>query len=117
MRKLILSLFAIISLSACTTNHGTYTVISNQVADLDNIDLSTAKKVRNVEGSSVGHIVIFFPAGELNPNVESAMNDAFKNVDGDLFTNARVHSTFFWIPYIYGRNAMYIEGDVVKTRK
>ena len=106
-----------IIISACTTNHGTFTVISNQIVDLDNINIATTKKTRNVEGESVGHIIIFIPAGELKPDLESAMNDAFSKVDGDLFTNAEVHSTFYYIPYIYGRSSMTIKGDVVKTRK
>ena len=53
----------------------------------------------------------------MNPNVESAMQDAFTRVDGDIFTNARVSSFVFYFPYIYGRFSQTIEGDVVKTRK
>ena len=115
MRK-ILALFAIILLSACSVNHGTFTVISKNVVDLDNIDLSTQEKIDNVHGVSRAHIVIFFPFGEMNPNVESAMSDAFRKTDGDLFTDATIKSYFFYIPYIYGQSAVTIEGDVIKTR-
>ena len=115
MKKILPLLFC--CLCSCTVNHGTYTVISNQIVDLDNLDLEKCPKIRNVEGESVGHIAIFIPIGEMNPNVESAMVDAFKNSDGDLFTNASLHSMFFWIPYIYGQVSFTINGDIVKTRK
>lgn len=115
--KKILALIMVVLLSACSVNQGTFTVISKNVVDLDNIDLSAQEKIDNVYGVSRAHIVIFFPFGEMNPNVESAMNDAFRKADGDLFTDATVKSYFFYIPYIYGQDAVTIEGDVIKTRK
>ena len=117
MKKILCTTLLALGLSACSVNHGTFTVISNQVADLDNLDLSTSQKVRNVKGESIGHIVIVIPVGELNPNVESAMTDAFTKVDGDVFTNARVSAFWFYIPYLLGRFQLDIEGDVIKTRK
>lgn len=115
MKKLILILL-LVSMSACTANLGTFTLISKNVVSLDNFDISKADKIRNVKGTSVGQIIFVFPIGELNPNVESAMTDAFKKVDGDLFTDAQVTQGGFYIPYIYGRFWVNIEGDVVKTR-
>lgn len=115
MKKIILFLCAVM-LSACTTNQGTFTVLSKNVVDLDNLDLSTQKKVENIEGTSRGHIVVFIPCGETNPNVESAMTEVFKKADGDLLTDASVTSYFFWIPYIYGQFGVTVEGDVIKTR-
>jgi hypothetical protein len=117
MKKLITLIAGMSLLSACSYDQGTFTVISNQIADLDNINLETAQKIRNVEGKSVGEIFILIPVGDMNPNVETAMQDAFTRVDGDIFTNARVSSFAFYFPYIYGRFSQTIEGDVVKTRK
>ena len=116
MKKLF-SLLALIILSACSTNHGTFTVLSKNIVDLDNLDLSTQQKVKNVEGESTGYIAIVFPFGELNPNIESAMTDAFNRTDGDLFTNATVKSYGFYIPYIYGQFGVSVEGEVIKTRR
>ena len=116
MKKLF-SLIVVLMLSACTTNHGTFTVLSKNIVDLDNLDLSTQQKIKNVEGKSVGHIVIAIPFGEMNPSLESAMTDAFNRTDGDLFTDATIKSYFFYIPYVYGQAGVVVEGDVIKTRQ
>jgi len=117
MKNIFLTFGILFCLSGCMIDHGTFTVLSNQISDIDNINLATKHKIKNVKGSSVWHIVILFPFGELNPNIESAMNDAFKTIDGDMFINAKVTESFFYFPYIYGRFAINVEGDTIKTRQ
>lgn len=103
--------------TGCTTNQGHFTVISSNIVDLDNIDLQTKNKLRNVRGESSSYTVFMIPFGELNPNPESAMQDAFSRTDTDLFVNAQLDYSFFWIPCIWSKNTVSVEGEAVKTRK
>ena len=116
MKKSIIALAFVLLASGCTVNHGTYTVISKNVVNLNDFDISKTDKIRNVKGSSVRHSILFFSFGEMNPNIESAIDDGFKKADGDLFTDAKVTETAFTV-ILYGMHSVNIQGDVVKTRK
>lgn len=100
--------------SACSTNLGNFTVISNKIVDVKNFDLNKAPQTKHVTGTDEKYIIIFFPTGV--PTLSAAMNDAFRNSDADLLTNASIEKSFFYIPYIFGRSAFTIEGNAVKTR-
>lgn len=110
----VLTLAAI--LGACTTNQGTFTVLSKNVVDLSHFDISKADKIRNVKGKSSAYHILWGTFGETNPNIESAMDDAFKKVDGDLFVDARVDSGYFTVG-LFGQSWVEVSGDVVKTRR
>jgi hypothetical protein len=114
--KKILILLCFVSVSGCSTNHGTFTVASNRIVNLKEFGVNGNKKVKNVIGKDVGHIISFIPAGKMNPNVNDAMNDAFRKTDTDLLTDVTVTSWGFYIPYIYGQFGWKVQGDAVKTR-
>jgi hypothetical protein len=115
MKKYI-CLVCLVLLSACSTNHGTFTVASNKIVDLNNFDANGTRKMKNVIGEDKAHIISFIPVGSMNPNVGEAMNDAFRKTDTDLMTDVTVKSWFFYIPYIYGQIGWKVQGDAVKTR-
>ncbi len=119
MKKFILMLEVLTGLfcSACTTDLGHFTVISKDLVNLDYLDIQKQPKIKNVVGNSTGYIITLFPSGMMNPNPEDAMKDAFKRVDGDLFINAQITSSLFYIPYIFGRINVSVQGDVIKTVK
>ena len=112
MRKLILGI--ILLLSACTTTHGTFTVMSNKIVDIKNFDINKAERIKNVEGEDVAHIIIFIPTGV--PTITGAMNEAFSKTDTDVMTDVTLKQRAFYIPYIYGQQAWIVSGDAVKTR-
>lgn len=114
--KKILILAAAALISACSVNHGTFTVMSNKIVNVNDFDLDKADKIKNVKGTDRSHIIIFF-ATKANPNLSDALNDAFRKADGDVMTDVTVTSWGWWIPYIYGQSGWTVEGDVVKTRK
>lgn len=115
MNKIIIS-FIVCLLSACSISHGNFTVLSNKIVDLENFNAGTSKKIKNVTGKDTSHVIIFFPIGKLNPNINDALNDVFRNADGDLMTDVSVVETVFYIPYIYGKFEWKVKGDVLKTR-
>ena len=47
-------------------------------------------------------------------DIENAVDDALKRVDGDVMTNATIKLKGFWIPYVYGESRYIVEGDVWK---
>lgn len=103
-------------ISGCSVNHGTYTVMSNKIVNVNEFDLDKSDKIKNIKGTDRSHIIIFFNT-KANPNLSDALNDAFRKADGDVMTDVTVTSWFWWIPYIYGQSGWTVEGDVVKTRK
>ncbi len=112
--KNLLVLFVFL-LSACSVNHGNFTVLSNKIVSTKDFDVGTSKRVRNVEGKDMAHLIIAFPTG--TPKLEGALNDAFQKTDTDVMTDVTVKSWFWWIPYVYGNAGWEVVGDAVKTRK
>ncbi len=116
MKKVIAMLLTTAALAGCTTHEGTFTVLSKNVVNLDHFDISKADKNRNVKGKSSANHILWGTLGETNPNIESAMDDAFQKVDGDMFVDAKVTSGGFSV-LLFGQSWVEVSGDVVKTRK
>ena len=116
MKKIVISLCVGILLSACTRSQGTFTIISNRNVNLDNVNLLKMPVKRNVEGSSVEHTVVIIPFGEMNPNISSALEDGCSIANGDVFVNAEIKESSFYIPYLYGRSSVTVKGDVLKIK-
>lgn len=116
MKKFITLLLYVFLVSACTTHQGTFTIISKNVVNLDHVDIDKAEKIKNVEGCTTMHSLLFFNFGETNTGMEAAMTDAFLVADGDLFVDATVYDYTYGIPFIYTQSGTCIKGDMVKTR-
>jgi len=114
MKKLVLILASIL-LPACTVTHGTFTVMSNKIVDVNNFELGKASRIKNVQGDDTQHIIIFIPTGI--PTITNALNDVFEKTDSDVMTDVTVKSWYWYIPYIYGNSGWEVTGDDIKTRK
>ena len=62
MKKLVLVLVSIL-LPACTVTHGTFTVMSNKIVDVNNFELGKASRIKNVQGDDTQHIITLIPTG------------------------------------------------------
>ncbi|MCA8954849.1 MAG: hypothetical protein KDC87_02180 [Planctomycetes bacterium] len=103
-------------LSGCVLNHGDFTVISNKLMRLSEFELSKADRKKGVVGQDIAHIILFIPTkGQIT--IEEAVDDALNKGGGDVLTDAKVKSWFWYIPYIYGQAGWSVTGDVVKTRR
>ena len=110
MRNLLISLITIVLFTGCWNQRvGDFSVISSRNFDL-NSDYVLLEK--GVIGEDTQYIIIFIPTGQIN--IENAVDDALKRVDGDVMTNATIKLKGFWIPYIYGESRYIVEGDVWK---
>lgn len=76
MKMKFLSVVSLMLLSACTVNHGDFTVLSNKIVSTQDFDMGTSQRIRNVEGEDMAHMIIIFPTG--TPRLEAALNDAFE---------------------------------------
>ena len=110
MRNLLISLITIVLFAGCWNQRiGDFSVISSRNFDL-NSDYVLLEK--GVTGEDTQYIIIFIPTGQIN--IENAVDDALKRVDGDVMTNATIKLQGFYIPYIYGESRYVVEGDVWK---
>lgn len=114
MKKIIVLVITLL-ISACTTDHGTFTVMSNKIVNVKDFELDKTDITKKVKGSDTSHIIVFFPT-KSNPNISGALKDAFDQADGDVMTDVNVYTKFWYIPYIYGQSSWNVDGDVVKTR-
>lgn len=113
MRKYLV-LIMLLLCSACSTNLGNFTVVSNKIVDVKNFDLNNARKIPHVKGEDYVHIIGWIPLGR--PSLAAAMNSVFYTSDSDLLTNTSITYSWWVIPYMYGQEKYIIEGDAVKTR-
>lgn len=81
--------------------------------DLNNVELE------KVETDAIGQdkCPIFIIVQNRMPSVDEAMRDALKKSGGDLMQNVTIKTNFWWIPYIYGRTTLTVQGDVYKVKK
>ena len=109
MRNLLISLTIVLFTGCWNQRLGDFSVISSRNFDL-NSDYVLLEK--GVIGEDTQYIIIFIPTGQIN--IENAVDDALKRVDGDVMTNATIKFQGFYIPYIYGESRYVVEGDVWK---
>ena len=110
MRNLLILLITIVLFAGCWNQRiGDFSVISSRNFDL-NSDYVLLEK--GVTGEDTQYIIIFIPTGQIN--IENAVDDALKRVDGDVMTNATIKLQGFYIPHIYGESRYVVEGDVWK---
>lgn len=92
---------------------GQLPVASPEKIDLNNVELE------KVETGVIGQdkCPIFVIVQNRMPSVDEAMRDALKKSGGDLLQNVTITTRFWWIPYIYGRTTLTVQGDVYKVKK
>ena len=105
----------VLLLSACKVSHGNFTVLSNRLVNTHSFHVNTDKKMNNVIGEDVAHIIVLVPT-KANPNLNDALNDVFRNTDADLMTDVEITSWNWFIPYVYGQIGWRVQGDALKTR-
>jgi len=117
MRTFALLIALSLLCGACTTHHGTYTVLSNKIVNVENFDASNVV-ARNIEGEDTLYYIFGQPAGKMNPNLADALTDAFEKAGGgDAMSDVTVltRTGGFWPFYTYYKYV--VKGDVIKTRQ
>lgn len=117
MNKIVLvpSILAGIFLSGCTHRIADLTYVSTKNISQEELATATSDNER-VIGEDTSHIIIFIPTGQ--PNAEEALDRAIEKRKGGIaLKNATIHSSWFYIPYIYGRSTISVEGEVLVPRK
>lgn len=104
-----------LSLNACVTRHGDFSVLSNKLIRLSDFELDKADRVKGLTGKDVNHIIFIFSTNPA-PTLEAALDDALEKGGGDVLTDAVIKSWNWYVPLIYGQNGWSVKGDVVKTR-
>ncbi len=114
MKKLVALAFISLLLSACTTDHGNFTVLSNKIVNTQDFSLDQNPNQKNVKGESIQHSILFFSInGE--PTINDALNDVLRKSDSDVMTDAQIKYVD-WTILLYGQRGWTIQGNAVKTR-
>jgi len=110
---LAVALSGAVFLSGCAHRIADLTYVSTKTISQEEL-ASTTTDGERVEGKDTAHIIIFFPMG--TPNAEEALDRAIEKKKGGVaLKNATIHSNWFYIPYIYGRSTISVEGEVLTT--
>lgn len=97
--------------SGCAHRIADLTYVSTKAISQQEL-ASTTSDGERVDGKDSAHIIIFIPTG--TPNAEEALDRAIEKKKGGVaLKNATIHSNWFYIPYIYGRSTITVEGEVL----
>jgi copper chaperone CopZ len=104
------------SFVCCTANLGTFTLVSTR-----NIDWSRASEFtrsnQRVSGEDVRKIIVIIPT-KANITIQEAVDNALQKVPGAVaMVDVVLKLQNYYIPYIYGRAAVYVEGSVLVDTK
>lgn len=101
--------------SGCAHRIADLTYVSTKAMSQDEFAFATTDGER-VKGKDSIHILLIFPTG--TPNAEEALDRAIEQKAGGVaLKNATIHSNWFYIPYIYGRSTITVEGEVLTLDK
>ncbi len=108
MKRLIISLIVIVSLSSCS-----YRVMDFSIVSTKNVEFSKFSDLergsQRIEGEDSKPIIIIIPTGM--PNGEEAIDRAIESVPGAVaLVDGVLTYKWFYIPYIYGKYTYIVEG-------
>tara|TARA_R110000744_G_scaffold380110_2_gene499817 strand:+ start:293 stop:673 length:381 start_codon:yes stop_codon:yes gene_type:complete len=113
LKKIVLASSVLVGmfLSGCSHRIADLTYVSTKNISQEELATSTSDNER-VKGEDSSHIIIFIPTG--NPSAEEALDRAIEQRKGGVaLKNATIHSSWFYIPYIYGKTTITVEGEVL----
>jgi hypothetical protein len=103
------TLLLLILFAGCWNNRiGEFSVISTQGFEL-NSDYVLLEK--GTMGVDIQYIFVVVPS-QRNISIESAVDDALRDLNGHIMTDVTARHQGFFIPYFYGENRIVVEGDV-----
>lgn len=112
MKKILLLIFALLSLTACSTHIGNFSAFSTGTYRGENIDAQHLVK-SNAEGSSCRTWFLFIPFGA-HPKLDQAASEALSEMNGDFMANARLYDTW-WSVILFSGGCYKLQGDVYRT--
>lgn len=115
VRKVLLRIISVIfyimimmMLAGCATRLVDFTVISTKNIEWNRADEFERADERS-QGEDVAHLIIFIPTSAVS--VEAAVDRAIETVPGAVaLVDGVVRRRFWWIPYVYGQDAIIVEG-------
>jgi hypothetical protein len=110
---LVSALLALVAAAGCATRSD-LTAVSTKNVKLDPLRLDPARAKGRVSGEDCTHIIIIIPASG-PPTIDEAIDRALESKRANLMTDAVVRWSFFWIPYIYGKECWRAEGEAYDT--
>lgn len=113
---LILSILALSSLTSCSNRLLDVTILSTKNIDLNNLSGYNTDTNKRVTGENYTDIICFIPLGY--PSAKEAADRAIEQQGGKCvgLTNATLTERWWYIPLIYGRIYLEVEGDPIMKK-
>lgn len=102
--------------SSCTQRIADLTFMSTKNVDMNHAPGYRTDSNHRVEGKDVGHMIVVFPTRL--PNAKEAIDKAIEQSGSDCvgLSNMKLEHSFWYIPYVYGRETFTATGDPVYKR-
>ena len=122
MKKIMLaaSMGTMLLMTGCSQRLGEFTVASTK--NVSDLQTTPTTPKAHTEGETCINTILIFSFGNRQNRIQEAMDNAINNgkkrgIQGDLLLNSRIYWNDWYIPFIYGRNCITVEGDLVKVKK
>lgn len=115
MNKLF-SLFLVFFLAACTTDHGSYSVISSAPMNLYTLTTNNTIVAEQVSGQDSQFNIFFIPLNQ-KPKLDDIIEKLVQKHNGDYMSNVTIEYKTLVLMSLYQQMMWKVTGDVVRVHK
>jgi hypothetical protein len=112
--RVLTALLVLLAISGCSTQIGSFTLVSTHNAELSRIDLKKLDLGRHT-GDSSRFWILFIPFGR-ETTIEQAIDRALENGKGDFMLNARIYDDS-WTCLLFSWESYVVRGEVGLSTK
>lgn len=116
MTKTALCLALLLLVSACTSQHGSFSAISPRPMSLYNLAADNETVAESVTDTQTRYFFLFIPFGSA-PKVDNAAEALLQQYRGDYLANAAITYDEFSFLGLWGYQSWQVTGDVIRVPK
>lgn len=116
MTKSALSLALLFLITACTSQHGSFSALSPRPMSLYNLAANNETVAESVTNTQTRYFFLFIPFGN-TPKVDNAAETLLQQYRGDYLTNTTITYDEFSFFGLWGHESWQVTGDVIRVPK
>ncbi|MEZ0227468.1 MAG: hypothetical protein ACAI25_02510 [Planctomycetota bacterium] len=114
MLRALTAFLVLLAMTGCSTQIGTFTMVSTHNAEISRIDLKKLDLARHT-GESSRFWILFIPCG-IDTTIEQAIDRALERGKGDFMLNARIYDNS-WTCLLFTWESYTVRGEVGLSTK